>query len=76
MIKAYFDSPAFLQAIDQIRLDRKLSWYQVTKATGLDPNNIRRVGTREKNGFNSNAVAALVLWSGLDPREYMKWKNS
>ena len=71
-IDAFFDTVAFIDAIDQVRQERKVSWAHIEKVTGVTYVNLHRI--RRVGGANMSVriLAALVLWSGIDPRPFMK----
>ncbi len=76
MINAYFDTQAFLAAVDQVRQERKASWYEVFRQTGICYTTFKKLQAGTQKGMSVHTLAGLALWSGLNTNEFMKNYNN
>lgn len=67
MICVAFNYPAFWQALDAVRRERDLSWYGISRATGVLT--VREACSRR--GLTVDSLAALLTWSGLRFEDYI-----
>lgn len=71
MTSAYFDASAFYVAIEQIRQERNISWYQLFRQTGINHANLYRM-QQDNYKPRADTLAILIVWSGLDANVFMK----
>jgi hypothetical protein len=71
MTNGYFDIVQFMQALDEVRQVRGLTWYDVFRATG-----VYAVASESKrkhsHAMTVQTMATLALWAGLNVQEYIK----
>lgn len=79
MITAYFDIVQFMQALDEVRAARGLTWYDVFRDTGVYGVASEQQRKRWCERGNSNAramsvhtMATLASWAGLDVQQFIK----
>lgn len=64
-----FDSNAFYKRLYVTRIDRQMSWKDISSATGISCTTLSRLAQgRLPNGAD---MAVLMAWAGLDPREFV-----
>jgi transcriptional regulator with XRE-family HTH domain len=72
MIHAHkgFDSEAFFNALSATVQAKKLTWKDVSAATGVSPSTL----TRMAQGRNPDAssLAALAAWAGINPADFVE----
>jgi len=71
----YFDTKAFMDALDKVRQERQLSWYQVGNEIDAQTGFLTEMLKGKRTGMNVHTLATLCLWSGLDPHPYMKKRH-
>ena len=71
-IDAYFDAVAFIEAIDQERQKRNVTISAMCGQLGIDKKIIYRIRTGLHEDLRASTMAALAVWSGIDPRLYIK----
>lgn len=67
-----FDTQAFLAVVDQERQRRGVHWKDVALATGIPRDNLRLLRIGRRHACTVHSLAALVVWSGIDPRPFMR----
>jgi transcriptional regulator with XRE-family HTH domain len=72
MINAYFDLPGFMLAVDEVRKQRRMTWYQIHKDTNVTASGLSQMRHGSIVNITSDTLAALALWSGVDVRPFMK----
>ncbi|EFH82737.1 hypothetical protein [Ktedonobacter racemifer] len=71
----HFDAVGFLTAVNQVRQERNVSWRRFYRQTGVQASNIKIVLRKKHAGIHTNTLAALVLWSGINPQTYMELRK-
>jgi DNA-binding Xre family transcriptional regulator len=71
MINAYFDTKAFINALDAVRRERNITWHQIWHQTGVQMSSMKKMrdGKRE---CSIHTLATLALWSGLEVTQFIK----
>lgn len=69
MAKGDFDGDAFYDALDRIRLSKKLTWKQVAEASLVSASTLTRMSQGKRPDVDS--LAALVKWSGLKTEDFI-----
>lgn len=68
----YFDALGFVEAVDQVRQKRKTPITAMCALLNIDSRTLRRAITGEHQDLYTNTMAALSVWSGIDPRRFIK----
>lgn len=66
----HFDAQAFYQAMDAERVSRHLNWKQVAEQSGVSASTLTRLAQGRRPDVDS--MSALISWSGLDSRVFIK----
>ena len=75
--KHNFDSEAFYAALDGERRSRQLTWKVVASEAGVGASTLSRMSQGKLPDIDS--VAAMLAWSGLDVRKFMRgsrWREN
>lgn len=67
--RSSFDADGFFQALDAVRIARKLNWKQVAQAADVSPSTMTRLAQGRRPDVDS--LAALLTWSGLDANRFV-----
>jgi hypothetical protein len=67
--KQEFDSDAFYAAIERAVGSRKVTWKEVSLATGVSQTTLTRMGQGRKP--DAASMAALSAWAGINPASYV-----
>lgn len=69
-MRANFDGAGFWQALSRAVIARKVTWRQVSKATGVSASTLSRMrdGARHPDAAS---LAALSAWAGLNPADFV-----
>ena len=65
-----FDSEAFYDALDAVRLARSMNWKQVAAEAGISASTLTRMAQGKRPDVDS--LAALAAWSGLSVDDYVR----
>lgn len=68
--KGWFDADAFYEALDSVRLARKLNWKQVAAESGVSASTLTRMAQGRRPDVDG--LAALAAWSGLRADDYVR----
>lgn len=77
MITAYFDIVRFLQALDEVRDARGLTWHNVYHQTGVygvaaESTRQRYLRGRGNQAMSVHTMVVLAVWAGLDVQQFIK----
>ncbi len=69
MTKTQLDARALQEALDQVRIQRDLSWRQLAREIGVTPSLLSRL----RNGYKPDAEGfmTLVRWLGLPAERFL-----
>jgi transcriptional regulator with XRE-family HTH domain len=67
--KQEFDSEGFYAALERARGQRKVTWKDVSTATGVSQTTLTRMGQGRKP--DASSMAALSAWAGINPASYV-----
>jgi transcriptional regulator with XRE-family HTH domain len=68
-----FDAAGFFSALDAERRSRERNWKQVAAESQVSASTLTRMGQGRRPDVDS--LAALSLWSGLDPAKFIKGRQ-
>ena len=68
--KGWFDSEAFYEALDAVRLSRHMNWKQVAAESGVSASTLTRMAQGKRPDVDG--LAALAAWSGLTADDYVR----
>lgn len=68
--KKQFDAQGFYQAIERDVSARKITWRELSIATGVSQTTLTRMGQGRKP--DAASMAALSAWAGINPANYFK----
>ncbi|MGC4174486.1 helix-turn-helix domain-containing protein [Demequina sp.] len=68
--KAWFDAEVFYEALDSVRVARKLNWKQVAAESGVSASTLTRMAQGRRPDVDG--LAALAAWSGLSADDYVR----
>lgn len=71
-IDAYFDASGFIEAVDQVRRKRDITITAMCEQLSIDSRTLHRIRTGAHEQLRTDTMAALVVWSGIDPKLYIK----
>jgi transcriptional regulator with XRE-family HTH domain len=71
---AWFDTPAFYEAVDSVRRTRRLPWSQVARESGLTPSTLTRMAQGKRPDIDG--LAALCVWSSLAADDYIRERTN
>ena len=66
----WFDATAFYEALDSVRVARKLNWKQVAADSGVSASTLTRMAQGKRPDVDG--LAALAAWSGLNADSYVR----
>lgn len=66
----WFDAEGFYDALDSVRLARRLNWKQVAAQSGVSASTLTRMAQGKRPDVDG--LAALAAWSGLVTDEYVR----
>lgn len=66
----WFDSQGFYQALDAVRIGRKLTWKVVAEESGVSASTLTRMAQGRRPDVDG--LAALAAWSGLDTNDFVR----
>lgn len=66
----WFDTAAFYEALDAVRITRRLNWKQVAGDTGVSASSLTRIAQGRRPDVDG--LAALAAWSGLNTDDYVR----
>jgi hypothetical protein len=64
-----FDSEGFYNALAATVKQRRVTWKEVARATGVSPTTLARMGQGRQP--DATGLAALSAWSALNPADYV-----
>lgn len=68
----YFDALGFVETVDQVRQKRKTPVTAMCTLLNIDGKTLHRVMTGEHQDLYTDTMAVLAVWSGVDPRQFIK----
>ena len=68
--KGWFDVEAFYEALDAVRLSRRMNWKQVAAESGVSASSLTRIAQGKRPDVDG--LAALAAWSGLATDDYVR----
>jgi predicted transcriptional regulator len=68
-----FDLAMFHMALDLIREERKLTWVQVSDASGVNPSTLTRIGQGKRPDVDG--FIRLLAWSGLKAERFIRFNT-
>ena len=68
--RGWFDAEAFYAALDAQRQARRLNWKQVAEKSGVSASTLTRMAQGKRPDVNG--LAALTVWSGLKPEDFIR----
>lgn len=68
--KGWFDAEAFYEALDSVRVAKKLNWKQVAAESGVSASTLTRMAQGRRPDVDG--LAALTAWSGLSADGYVR----
>ncbi|HET7059710.1 MAG TPA: helix-turn-helix domain-containing protein [Candidatus Saccharimonadales bacterium] len=71
--KGWFDTKAFYEALDGVRLAKSLNWRQVATESGVSASTLTRMAQGKRPDVDG--LAALAAWSGLETDEFVRTLN-
>jgi transcriptional regulator with XRE-family HTH domain len=66
----WFDATGFYEALDAVRVSRRLNWKQVAAATGVSASTLTRMAQGKRPDVDG--LAALSAWSGLSADDFVR----
>lgn len=66
----WFDSQGFYQALDAVRISRKVTWKVVAQQSGVSASTLTRMAQGSRPDVDG--LAALATWSGLDTDDFVR----
>ena len=66
----WFDAATFYEALDSVRIARKLNWKQVAAESGVGASTLTRMAQGRRPDVDG--LAALAAWSGLKTDNYVR----
>ena len=70
----WFDATGFYEALDAVRLSRRLNWKQVAGSTGVSASTLTRMAQGKRPDVDG--LAALSAWSGLRTDSFVRSEAS
>lgn len=68
--RGWFDASAFYQALDAVRVAKKLNWKEVAAQSGVSASTLTRMAQGRRPDVDG--LAALSSWSGLSADAYVR----
>ena len=68
--QGWFDTEAFYDALDAVRLARRKTWKQVAGESGISASTLTRMAQGKRPDVDG--LAALAAWSGLAADDYVR----
>ena len=66
----WFDAQGFYQALDAVRISRKLTWKVIAEESGVSASTLTRMAQGRRPDVDG--LAALAAWSGLDTDDFVR----
>ena len=70
MKSGWFDTEAFYNALDSVRIAKNQNWKQVSAQSGVSASTLTRMAQGKRPDVDG--LAALVSWSGLNADDYVR----
>jgi transcriptional regulator with XRE-family HTH domain len=68
--RGWFDAEVFYEALDSVRIAKKLNWKQVAAESGVSASTLTRMAQGRRPDVDG--LAALASWSGLKTDDYVR----
>src|SRR5690349_22703331 len=67
--KGWFDAATFYEALDSVRIARRLNWKQVAAESEVSASTLTRMAQGKRPDVDG--LAALLTWSGLKAEDFL-----
>jgi transcriptional regulator with XRE-family HTH domain len=71
--RGWFDTGAFYEALDAVRLAKGMNWKQVAAGSGVSASTLTRMAQGKRPDVDG--LAALTAWSGLSADEFVRSRD-